>query len=277
MPSRRNADDGSVARRGDQAAPYWPEQEMREAIRKFRDQGDHADCLRLLEADDGPAALLPLQQALKLARSREERDAFEDLSLICCAEERAGIPIGLVDEVVKSVEEAYGEYVERFVDVRPVAAGIVRAAATPPPVNCVVAVIGVAAQRAVGAAIPVSRKEWGEEVGLSAADCDECGGNDGGQGYIFCDTCLRKARMMLQIGSFRAVDPNMEPEDVARIILIQEGRRFGCTGCKKQPARRCHCAKEVKIPSRPRDGEVLKGSYVVSRKDWFCCVRLREN
>jgi len=247
---------------------------LQDALRKFRTTGDFQDCLNALGVHSGRQPQFALQQALTEARTREERDTIEDISLVCSGKASLTLPTQVVlDQIVKKAEETYGSYIGRFVNIAPLVTGIYRSSDNPPPIEGIVAVIGIMAERAVGWTIPIEPNKQGQKLGFLTRDCKTCHG----EGYTFCSKCLEKAYEILKgLPSYQRNKLVGSNDLLARELLWARAELFGCSTCHNEPAQACECSIEFSIPPRPKDGEILRGEYLQSGQDLFCCIRLQD-
>lgn len=259
---------------------------MRAAIEEFERTGDYAHCLRLLGVSDGRNPLLALQDALKRAANRCERDAFEDIAL---RHARGGktnhAAPSTPEELLRRVCECYGSHAQRFLIVeqaRGLASGLWRLCDPPPTEDCLLAILGMEIESAVKDTVSVEPRNFGETMSLFHTNCDQCGGSKRGRGNIVCPICLAKAKAAIQLGlatgrlSARGEDaPDLDV--LAPVYLAQNASDFGCDKCGHQPIKPCSCARELRVPSNPKDGEVIRGKELATSQEHFFCLRVEQN
>jgi hypothetical protein len=257
----------------------WNPAEMLAAVEEFEQSGDYARCLNLLGATEGRNPLLVLQDALKRASNRRERDAFEDIALSCSRSEqnsRAGLP--RAEDLLGRTCEIYGPYAEKFLtleQIRGLVSGLSRLCAPPPSEECLLALLGMEIEMAVKDTVSVGRKEFGDSLTISRTDCGECGGTNGGRGKIFCTHCLAEARRKIEANEFIFQGAERPPlELLIKSLLINHTASFGCSRCGQRPVRPCSCAREITIPANPKDGQVVRGKHLATGNEKFFCIRV---
>ena len=256
----------------------WSRDEMSDAIKIFYDTGDYNQCLSLINADTDP--LFAIQHALGIATCRIERDAFEDISFeICNRGYMAGVSHKYLHKIIKGINDEYGSLAVELLETRfpLLVSGILKGLKSIPPVNCIVALMGIEAQKMSDMTIIADADKFGKSFNYYSVKCEICGGKDGGAGHVFCRNCLAEVQNKFsQVGDLLKLFDHKNLEDselFARDILISESDRFGCSECGYQPVKTCECAKEIAIPKNPSDGEIIRGKYSLTNKDWLCCIR----
>jgi hypothetical protein len=257
----------------------WNAAEMLAAIEEFEYFGDCARCLTLLDPTGGRNPLLVLQDALKRAATRRERDAFEDMALACSQGGwNNGAALPRAEELLKRAQESYGPYTEKFLpleQVRGLLSGLARLSRPPPSEACLLALLGVELELAVKDTISVASKEFGDTLTISSRNCEECGGTSGGRGRILCAECMSEARRKIGAHEFIFKGAERPPlEALAQSLLLNQPAIFGCSRCGNQPVRPCSCAREIPVPVTPRDGEIARGKHLATGREHFFCIRL---
>jgi hypothetical protein len=261
----------------------WNPKEMLTAIEEFERSGDDTQCLRLLGMDQGRNPLLVLQDGLRRATSRRERDEFEDIALRCSRGERstcAATPAP--GELMRRATARYGDHAGRFLTVEQIHSlvrGLWRLCIPPPTEECLLAILGIEIENAVKDTVSVEPRSYGETMSLFRVNCQQCGGSKKGRGNIICPACLAKAKAALQVGlasgHLRLRDDVAPDIDVlAPAFLAQNASDFGCANCGHQPIKPCSCAREVRVPASPKDGEIVRGRETASGQGHFFCLRL---
>jgi hypothetical protein len=266
------------------SAPWNPD-ELRRDIEQFLETGDFQAVLRVLGVTAGRNPLLALQDALKRATSRQERDAFEDIALALSL--HVGTPRNLatpLDTLMAELRNLYGEHAARFLPpetVRQLARGLGRVCEPPPTKECLLAILGVELDKAVNETVTVRPRGFGQTAVYFRTHCAECGGEEGGRGKLICPDCLGRARkdMVLGVQTGRLtlrVEGPPNYDQLARLYLEQNLKDYVCGHGHPAPIRPCGCEREVSIPTSPRDGEVLRGRELASGREHFFCVRVEK-
>jgi len=260
--------------------------DLRAALEIFQQTGNPEPCLTVLGVPAGRNPLLALQGALREATTRWERDALEDIAFrLSEGEGGPATPAPDTEELVRHVTASYGEHASGFLpreDIGALAKGLWRLGTPPPSPECLRAILQIELDRAVGDFVSVASTNRGDTLTIYHTHCPGCGGVGGGRGHVYCPHCLARARTRLEAGlasglySLRQSGPP-DLELVSRQFLTQFAADYGCDRCHQHPDTPCSCAREVAIPDRPREGQVLKGRHLASGQDWYCCVRLRED
>ena len=282
---------------------------LRSALEQFRQSGDYTKLLDTLsggkkEVND----LLLLQHALQTTDDPDLRDMLDDAAW--ARANNQPLPRRPSEESLNKIEKgatrAYGSLIaEVLPDLRDLAGAILTQTRTPPPLNAVIAAIGLHAQ-SEAETFRVSKDDFGQETRFYSTNCDACGGQAGGRGYDFvCPTCgprarkgLLRERIMEQINRLpelerlrvdvdATVANNMTVESLNALsheavaaFIQRQPRLYGCAKCKKQPHKQpmhdCKCAKIVKIPAKCRDGQIVKGTRPADDQQFYAVLRVRE-
>lgn len=246
---------------------------MKPELEEYCKTGEPGSFMKTLGATDKKSTMLALQGFIQSTGNPVERNALEDIAFIFCHDGRRLQPSRKLIETVKTkVASAYGEFVDRFIDIPAMVAGIAAGFTYTPSVVAMVAAIGVEAERCVGG-IKVRKESFGREIQLFTTNCKTCGGDSGGAGHMLCGTCLENVRKIIRRMPSEVLQ-GMNIDTAAGQLLVEKSKDFGCSDCGHRPVRACDCQTMVRIPKSPRDGEILKGRYTKSSKDWFCCIRL---
>ena len=256
---------------------------MLAGIEEFERTGDDTRCLHLLGLTEGRNPLLVLQDALKRAMNRRERDAFEDIALRRSrGESSSHAAAPEPDNLIRRARERYGDHSGRFLNVeqiRGLASGLWRLCQPPPTDDCLLAILGIEIENAVKDTVTVTPHNFGETLSMFRVNCGQCGGGKKGRGKIVCLNCLGRARVKLERGlatgelSLRGSDaPDFD--FLAPIYLEQNVAQYGCGNCERRPIKPCVCAREVSVPASPRDGEVARGRQLASGQEHFFCLRV---
>lgn len=247
---------------------------MQLELKNYYRTGDYQPYIETLCVSDKKATLIALQGCIQRSVNIEERNALEDIAFIVSHDGQPLLPKqALIKYVKKRAISAYGEHVGQFVDIAAMVTGIT-AGFIAPPVNAMVAAIGIEAEKKVSN-ISVTNNDCAEKIILFGNSCETCGGREVGAGHIYCHHCLAKVMEPfrdIDIGNHLGIDS----EIMARVMLDKHSSDFGCSACSHKPVQVCGCQKNVYIPKTPRHGEILKGRYSKSNEPWFCCIHLEE-
>ena len=208
--------------------------QLKQAIEIFRTTGNDQACFDALGLDRSRQPLMALQQALTYAESRDERDVLEDLSFLVSRPGSFNIPAQrVIDDVVQEASRLYGPYLTHFVDIPPLVVGMYRTSETVPPINSILAVIGILAERAVASSLKVRPEQFGETLELFKNNCDHCNGT----GYICCRHCLRQVRSQLDLLALERLMRHWEgsEDQLIQQYLVQNSEDFGCRHCRQKP------------------------------------------
>ena len=260
----------------------WSKNQMDVAIEKFRIDGNYSECLRLIGAGRDP--LLTLQYALGVANRRAERDALEDISFSISKQRKSTRPCQkFLTEIIQGVKNEYGHLAVEILEPELpfIVSGILHGSDPIPPLNSIIAIIGIAAEQAADLSIDIDEGNFGNTSVYFSITCDICGGKSSGEGYIICERCLANAREKFneKLEILRLIGElpnNRDVEPYAREYLIANPDDFGCEGCRHNPVKRCECAREVAVPKSPRDGEIVRGRYLATDNNCYFCIRLKQ-
>lgn len=248
----------------------WNRERMKRAILDYRRQGDPTLCLELLGVQERSASLTRLQWALARATTREERDAFEDIGFFISQGQSNCRPKNFIENAKRQAKEHFGEYLTQLVNVELFLDGLLVPQETTLPVNAVVAALGLEAGRRLNNSVRVSTSDFGMEIDVHRTDCTKCGGSKGGIGHLPCSSCLAEAKRKIRDRIYVGKDDSTLSSDDASSILVQFADQFGCDQCQYRPLKPCECLRRIAIPPIPQQGSLVKGNYVVSKKEiWF--------
>lgn len=263
----------------------WNPDDMLRAIEAFEQTGDPAPILDQLGVTADRNPLLALQHALKSAGNRRERDAFEDAALACSvgARDRSQTPPdlpGLLDRV----RAEYGDLAASCLPadtVRALVRGLWQVCTPPPPLDCLLAILGIEIENAVGDTVHIDPRSFGETRTYYRTHCEQCGGEESGRGEIICPACLERvlAKLKPLFPAEKITLPDgtsLDLQTMAQHVLREEKKDHGCARCGHHPVRPCRCARELHVPAAPRDGEVALGRELASGREHRFCLRVGE-
>ena len=277
---------------------------LRSALEQFRRSGDYTTLLSALsEGKKEVNDLLLLQHALQTTDDPDLRDMIDDAAWARANKQplpRRPSQENL-DRIVEGAVRAYGPLINEVLpDLRELAGAILTQIPTPPPLNAVIAAIGLHAQQEAEV-FPVSKDNFGAEARFFSIHCSTCGGAEGGKGYILCPACSQRARqgllreqVMAQINRLPAarrhevdveatIANNMTAEHLSALsqetvtgFIKQHTGLYGCPQCKNRPACDCVCAQAVPVPKQCADGWIVQGTSPASGKSFYAVLRVRE-
>lgn len=273
-PARSKAHQGSLDQ-NDLMAPS--QDDLERAITRFQESGDVQAALRDIGLED-QEPIIVIQFLLSLAGTRDIRDALEDMGLVAIG--KAPPPAVPSAERLQALSDAaanaYGPDLSQLVPLDSVITGLARLCGCLPPDNAVIAAIGIIAERSVDHTITVSQSDLGSDARFFEADCEICGGNGQGQGWIYCASCLQRAEAVFgPVLDHVPLDPDNDRDTIVRGLLREKKDDFGCAACKNNPVKRCSCHFSIELPPNLTDGYILPVSRGSSKTKRYGCVRIR--
>lgn len=257
----------------------WPAKEMQRAIAKFRCTGDYTECLVVLKAGDAP--LLTLQRALGRTEDPVERAAFEDIGFYLSQDRNSpAVSPELIKQVTEGLRQHYGQHASGFIEkeLEDLLTGILSRIEPAPPLNALIAALGIEVAKRVDNPLRVARAKRGETLIFYTTQCPKCGGEPGGQGHVLCPQCLERARRDVapMMSIFKHMHPEADEQILAQQHLIENKHRYGCSACHHAPAVFCACAAEVEIPRNVESGWILKGNHPADDSAYYCSLILED-
>jgi len=267
-----------------QLSTTYADSAFSDALRTFLETGEWQSVLALLKQWNRAQTTLLLQHHLRRAGTRLERDAIEDLaSFIASGSIPPQLPkLWTAEELSSEIVGHYGRHATSFLPQdaaiqmvcalqRQIASGLSKQA--------ILAVIGLEIERRVGSTVDINKSNHGESVEFHMTSCQECGGGAGGGGKVACSACLGRAHKMIQTlaaseNSLQKLLGGTDVDSLALQFVINSPEKYGCSACANRPVRDCACAWSLKVPAKPREGEVAEGRYTVSGNSKFCVLHL---